>query len=288
MRQVRLGSYSIVVTLAGTPNLLRRKSILRYCRLWPPPWCRVVTWPLLLRPPVRRSGSSSDRSGVVSVTSAKSETERNRVAAVTGLNCRMPISALEDLDRVALFELHDRLLPRWSETLAPRVAAPLGAHHECPDVRHRHVEQFLDRQPDLRLRRLGVHPEGVFLARLVGRRRLLGHHGADDQLVQVRHRSTPCSRPPSRRRRVPEPRRRPRPTPARHRQWCRRSVARVRRRCCGPTDRCCAPLAYRRRAATPSSPSARASGTARPAAWSSASRSRAGRRRAAPPRAPVR
>src|SRR5690242_7930560 len=255
MRQVRLGSYSIAVTLAGTPNLLRRKSILRYCRLWPPPWCRVVTWPLLLRPPVRRSGSSSDRSGVVFVTSAKSETERNRVAAVTGLNCRMPISALEDLDRVALFELHDRLLPRRPEALAPRVAAPFGAYHERSHVRHRHVEQLLDRHPDLRLRRVGMHPERVFLARLVGRRGLLGHHGADDQLVQVRHRSPPCPRrPPSRRPRAPGLRPRPHPTTARRTRSRRRSAARARRRCCGPTGRCCALPACRRRAAKPSSP----------------------------------
>src|SRR2546421_165847 len=59
-------------------------------------------WPLLLRPPVRRSGSSSDFSGSLFVTSAKSETERNRVPGVIGRNCRMPMSALEQrLDRGA-------------------------------------------------------------------------------------------------------------------------------------------------------------------------------------------
>src|SRR2546425_1998399 len=61
-------------------------------------------WPLLLRPPVRRSGSSSDFSGSLFVTSAKSETERNRVPGVIGRNCRMPMSALEHGDRVAFFE----------------------------------------------------------------------------------------------------------------------------------------------------------------------------------------
>src|SRR5947208_14911737 len=69
-------------------------------------------WPLLLRPPVRRSGSSSDFSGSPFVTSAKSETERNRVPGVIGRNCRMPMSALEHADRVAFFECYDRLLPR--------------------------------------------------------------------------------------------------------------------------------------------------------------------------------
>src|ERR1041385_801285 len=109
MRAVRFGSYSIAATLAGTPNFSRRKSMRRYCRLWPPPRYRDVIWPLLLRPPVPRFGSSSDFSGVVFVISSKSDTERNRVAGVTGLNCRMPMSALEYLDRVALFERHDRL-----------------------------------------------------------------------------------------------------------------------------------------------------------------------------------
>src|SRR5205809_1636589 len=69
-------------------------------------------WRLLLRPPVRRSGSSSDFSGSLFVTSAKSETERNRVPGVIGRNCRMPMSALEHGDRIAFFECDDRLLPR--------------------------------------------------------------------------------------------------------------------------------------------------------------------------------
>ncbi len=37
-------------TLAGTPSLLRRKSITRYRCLCPPPWWRVVMRPLALRP----------------------------------------------------------------------------------------------------------------------------------------------------------------------------------------------------------------------------------------------
>src|SRR5205814_854004 len=63
MRAVRFGSYSIAATLAGTPNFSRRKSMRRYCRLWPPPRYRAVIWPLLLRPPVPRRGSTSDFSG---------------------------------------------------------------------------------------------------------------------------------------------------------------------------------------------------------------------------------
>src|SRR5216684_3022001 len=151
------------------PNFSRRKSILRYWRLWPPPCHRFVMWPLLLRPPVRFSGSTNDFSGVVLVTSAKSDTERNRVADVTGLNWRMPISALEHLDRVALFEGHDRLFPRRPAADVAAVAAPLGPHDEGPYRDHGDLEERLDRRADLRLRGVAVHPERVLLAGLVGR-----------------------------------------------------------------------------------------------------------------------
>src|ERR671923_1488449 len=97
----------------------------RYCRLCPPPCQRVVMWPLLLRPPVRFSGSSSDFSGSVFVISEKSETERKRVAGVIGRNCRIPISALEDLDGVALFQRDDRLFPGRPPAGMPSVRAPL-------------------------------------------------------------------------------------------------------------------------------------------------------------------
>src|SRR5438309_10015818 len=129
MRAVRFGSYSIAATLAGTANFSRRKSMRRYCRLWPPPRYRDVMWPLLLRPPVPRFGSSSDFSGVVFVISPKSDTERNRVAGVTGLNCRMPMSALEHLDRVALFEGYDSLLPCWPPAHFAIVALPRSEEH---------------------------------------------------------------------------------------------------------------------------------------------------------------
>src|SRR5690348_18015419 len=148
MRDVRFGSYSIPATFARMPNLFRRKSIRRYWRLCPPPCQRLVMWPLLLRPPVRRSGSTSDFSGSVLVISAKSDTERNRVAGVTGLNCRIPISALEHRDRVTLFEGHDRFFPRRATARACHTeppGAPPGAHHQRPDVGHRDLEERLDR-----------------------------------------------------------------------------------------------------------------------------------------------
>src|SRR2546430_17520868 len=143
MRAVRFGSYSIAATLAGTPNFSRGKSRRRYCRLWPPPRYRDVMWPLLLRPPVPRFGSSSDFSGVVFVISPKSDTERNRVAGVTGLNCRMPMSALEHLDRVVLFVGHDRLLPRRAAAPVKAVALTLGPHQHREPHGHGYVQKGL-------------------------------------------------------------------------------------------------------------------------------------------------
>ena len=79
-------------TLAGTPSLsLRRKSISRYARLWPPPWWRVVTLPWTLRPPLLCSGRTSDFSGVDRVISAKSETLEPRRPGVVGLYLRIPM-----------------------------------------------------------------------------------------------------------------------------------------------------------------------------------------------------
>src|ERR671924_41821 len=104
MRAVRLGSYSISATRPGIPNLFRLKSILRYWRLCPPPRCREVRWPRLLRPPSFLIGSSSDFSGVSRVISSNPDTERKRVPAVIGRNWRILISTLEHGDGVAFLE----------------------------------------------------------------------------------------------------------------------------------------------------------------------------------------
>src|SRR4029077_9411700 len=139
----------------------------------PPPCHRLVMWPLLLRPPVRRNGSTSDFSGSVFVISAKSDTERNRVAGVTGLNCRIPISALEHRDGVAFFKGHDRLFPcrpSAGACHAQTTSAPPGAHDQRADVRYRHFEERFDRLADLRLCSFGMDAKRVFLARLEGRR----------------------------------------------------------------------------------------------------------------------
>src|SRR6185503_3164871 len=201
MRAVRFGSYSTAATFAGIANFSRRKSMRRYWRLCPPLIYRLVMWPLLLRPPVRLSGSSSDFSGSVFVMSAKSETERKRVAGVIGRNCRMPISALEHLDGVALFEVDDRLLPGRPPALIAAIRTALRAHHERADGGHGDFEQRLDRRLDLRLAGVEMDLERVLLAGAVRRRRLLRDDGRDDRRVQVRHRSPP----------LPFPSRRPRP-----------------------------------------------------------------------------
>src|SRR5262245_66252375 len=91
MRALRLGSYSIDATLAGTPSLSRRKSMTRYFRLWPPPRWRDVIRPYELRPPVRGFGLVSDFSGLLLVISEKSDTVWNRRPGLVGLRLRTGI-----------------------------------------------------------------------------------------------------------------------------------------------------------------------------------------------------
>src|ERR1700739_4497751 len=92
MLALRLGSYSMASTLAGTPSLSRRKSILRYCFLWPPPRCQIEISPWLLRPPERFFGSRRLFSGVCLVIWLLSRTVINRRDAVYGLKLFSPIS----------------------------------------------------------------------------------------------------------------------------------------------------------------------------------------------------
>src|SRR5437667_7796875 len=93
MLALRFGSYSIASTFAGTPSLSRRKSILRYCFLWPPPRCQTEISPWLLRPPERFFGSRRPFSGVSLVIWLLSRTVINRRDAVYGLKLFSPIAA---------------------------------------------------------------------------------------------------------------------------------------------------------------------------------------------------
>src|SRR5256885_1777852 len=105
MRALRLGSYSMAATLAGTPSFVRLKSMMRYWRLWPPPRWRAVLRPWAFRPPVLGLGASSERSGRSLVISEKSETVWNRRPGLVGLRLRrgMAVSflGLEEVDAVA-------------------------------------------------------------------------------------------------------------------------------------------------------------------------------------------
>src|ERR1700685_2694715 len=76
----------MAATFAGMPFFSRRKSIERYCFLWPPPRCQMVISPWALRPPVRFFGSTSAFSGVCLVISLLSSMVIKRRDAVYGLN----------------------------------------------------------------------------------------------------------------------------------------------------------------------------------------------------------
>src|SRR5919109_14361 len=193
MRADRFGSYSIAATLAGTPSFVRLKSILRYRRLCPPPWWRVVMRPLLLRPPLRAAGSRRLFSGSVFVISWKAETERKRRPGEVGLYLRRAMldsRSLEDLDAVAFAKLDDGLLP--AGLLAPGEAAPLRLrlHLEDVDGLDLHVEELFDGLPDLRLVRPRVHAKRVLVV-LDQAVALLGDDRRDDDLAGVHQRSPP-------------------------------------------------------------------------------------------------
>src|SRR3712207_2936768 len=88
----RFGSYSIEATLAGTPSLVRLKSILRYRRLAPPPRWREVLRPFALRPPDFLRPSTRVFSGSVFVISAKSAYVTKRRPGDVGLGLRIGIT----------------------------------------------------------------------------------------------------------------------------------------------------------------------------------------------------
>src|SRR6187551_2817265 len=196
MRAVRFGSYSISATLAGTPSLsLRRKSISRYCRLWPPPWCRVVIRPWTLRPPFLGSGTTSDFSGVDRVISAKSATLEPRRPGVVGLYLRIamiynPLAdrAAEGLDAVTVSQLHQGALGRFTLTEARLGALALARAVDGVHRQHADIEDLLDRDLDLGLVGVRVDQERVpvLVENAVA---LLGDHGGDDHIARVGNRA---------------------------------------------------------------------------------------------------
>src|SRR5947207_6865209 len=196
MRAVRFGSYSMCATFAGTPSLSTRlKSTRRYCRLWPPPWCRAVTLPCALRPPLPCNGASSDFSGVDRVTSAKSATLEPRRPGVVGLYFRIGISSIpsadraaEGLDPVAVSQLDHR--PLGVLALAPTGAGALALalaveriHGEDTDI-----EDLLNSDLDLGLVGIRVDQERVPVA-VQFAVALLGDDRRDDHVPRVGHRA---------------------------------------------------------------------------------------------------
>src|SRR5687767_13815959 len=94
---------------------------------------------------------------------------------------------LEDVDRIAVFQRHDRFFPMWTASNDLSHAAILAAVVGGPDAGDLHVEELLDRVPDLGLRRFGVHAERVLTAILIRRRGLLGDDRSDDGASQCWH-----------------------------------------------------------------------------------------------------
>src|SRR5450756_1826148 len=173
MRAVRLGSYSMCATFAGTPSLsCRRKSITRKARLCPPPWWRVVIRPALLRPPDLGSGRTSDFSGSERVISTKSATLEPRRPGVVGLYLRIPMSGQslirrrsadrspEDVDG-PFAQRHDRPLDVLALAKTELGAPGLALTGDRVDRRHLHAEHLLHGDLDLGLVCPGVHHERV-------------------------------------------------------------------------------------------------------------------------------
>src|SRR3954447_23305306 len=105
------------------------------------------------------------------------------LACICGL-AWLDLSSLEDLDGLALGDLHDRLRPALACALDR--AAPLRLRL---DLEHVHRQDFdaellLDGLADLRAVRVGVHLERV-LALLDRPIALLGHDRGDDHVVDV-------------------------------------------------------------------------------------------------------
>src|SRR6266481_3547397 len=198
MRALRLGSYSMWATFAGIASLSRRKSISRYCCLWPPPWWRVVIRPWTLRPAFFGLGTTSDRSGWSRVMSEKSANDIPRRPGVVGLAFRMvmvgSLPRLEEFDLVALGELDDgslRACPGAGDVAGALGLALAVAGVDADDL---HAPDLLHRVADVDLRGLPGHEKrvGVVVDEPVG---LLADDRAQDDVAGGGHSASPASGP---------------------------------------------------------------------------------------------
>src|SRR5215831_17284292 len=200
-------------TLAGMPSLSARlKSITRNARLWPPPWCLTVIRPCTFLPPRPCSGRTSDFSGSLRVTSAKSEPLAPRLPGVVGLYLRMPMSAeapcssglalAADVDPLASGQADDRALGVWP--LAPELAglgtdaAPLARPVQRVHAGHLDVEDRLDGLADLRLGGVRGHDERVLVELVLEAVALLRDHRPEQDVsvaVDLAHRCSPSCLP---------------------------------------------------------------------------------------------
>src|SRR3954470_1597608 len=144
--------------------------------------------PLLFRPPVFLTGSSRLFSGSFFVTSSNVETDMKRRPGLVGLNfltgMGLKVRGPEELDLLARVELDDCLLPAGARALDQAAALRLRAHLDDVDGGDLDAEQLLDRLPDLRLVRVGMHAEGVLAVLDLGEA-LLRDHRRDDDLARM-------------------------------------------------------------------------------------------------------
>src|SRR5919202_2661443 len=115
------------------------------------------------------------------------------MSACTSARPWLDLCPLEDLGRVALAHLDDRLLPARLHPTDEAAAHRLRLDLRDVDALDLHVEELLDRLADLRLVRLRVHAEGVLA---VGDQRvaLLAHDRREEHLVRMEaHVALPCT-----------------------------------------------------------------------------------------------
>src|SRR5882672_2515183 len=115
----------------------------------------------------------------------------SRAGRFVGLE-RHRLLPLEELDRVAFLERHDRLLPVGPLAFGPADAPELAPHDRGLHVQDLHLEELLDGLLDLGLVGLEVDLEGELVLAVAHAIELLGVERALDDLEAV-HASTPWS-----------------------------------------------------------------------------------------------